>query len=218
VMSVLHQLLTGCAVLLTTICATAATPSQEELTASVIRIPPGKAAQYELQSALINAVPGDVIELAAGRYQFNTELNIACDSLTLRGAGDDATILSFRGQVAGSNGIVATGNGFVIENLAVEDTAGNAIKTLGARDVTFRSVRVEWTDGPQTTNGAYGIYPVECQNVLIEDCQSIGASDAGIYVGQSQDVVVRNCRATKNVAGIEIENTLRADVYDNEVC
>jgi parallel beta-helix repeat protein len=171
--------------------------------------------QFELQEALINAVPGDVIELKPGTYHFNTELNIACDNITLRGSGRDTTTLSFLNQSAGSSGIVATGNAFVIENLAVEDTVGNGIKVLGARDVTFRNVRVEWTGGPKSTNGAYGIYPVECQNVLIEKCVSIGASDAGIYVGQSQDVIVRGCEARKNVAGIEIENTLRADVYDN---
>ncbi len=176
---------------------------------------PGENVPYELQAALINAVPGDVIELSAGVFDFETELNIVCDNLTIRGAGRDRTILSFRGQVAGSSGIVATGNGFVIENLAVEDTVGNAIKVLGARDVTFRNVRVEWTAGPKSTNGAYGIYPVECQNVLIKDCVSIGASDAGIYVGQSQDVIVSGCYARQNVAGIEIENTLRADVFDN---
>jgi parallel beta-helix repeat protein len=42
-----------------------------------------------------------------------------------------------------------------------------------------------------------------------------GASDAGIYVGQSKTVVVRNNRAQGNVAGIEIENTTGADVYGN---
>ena len=176
---------------------------------------PGENVPYELQATLINAVPGDVIELRAGNYEFESELNIVCDNLTIRGAGRDKTVLSFRGQVAGSSGIVATGNAFVIENLAVEDTVGNAIKVLGAKDVTFRNVRVEWTAGPKSTNGAYGIYPVECQNVLIQDCVSIGASDAGIYVGQSQDVIVRGCYARHNVAGIEIENTLRADVFDN---
>jgi len=178
---------------------------------------PGETAQYELQAALINASPGDVIELQAGTYHFNTEINVVCDNVTIRGAGRDKTVLSFRDQAAGSSGIVATGNAFVIESLAVEDTVGNAIKVLGAQDVTFRDVRVEWTDGPKDTNGAYGIYPVECRNVLIENCVSIGASDAGIYVGQSQDVIVRGCFAKQNVAGIEIENTLRADVFDNTV-
>ena len=186
-----------------------------ELKPSVITIQPGAGAQYEFQSALINAVPGDVIKLASGTYHFDTELNVACDNITIRGDGHEKSILSFRQQTAGSSGIVGTGNAFVIQDLAVEDTAGNAIKILGARDVTFSGVRVEWTAGPQSTNGAYGIYPVECENVLIDRCISIGASDAGIYVGQSKDVVVRNCEARKNVAGIEIENTLRADVFDN---
>ena len=48
-------------------------------------IHPGKLAQFELQAALINATPGDVVELKAGTYHFNTELNVACDNVTIRG-------------------------------------------------------------------------------------------------------------------------------------
>ena len=44
---------------------------------------------------------------------------------------------------------------------------------------------------------------------------AIGAADAGIYVGQSRNVIVRDSRAEYNVAGIEIENTVGADVYNN---
>lgn len=186
-----------------------------DATPKVYSIAVGPQAQHELQSALVLAAPGDSIQLQAGVYQFDTELNITRSHLTIQGAGPDKTILSFKGQSAGGSGILGTGNAFTIQDLAVEDTSGNAIKILGARDVTFRRVRVEWTDGPKPTNGAYGLYPVECRNVLIEDCVAIGASDAGIYVGQSQGVIVRNCRAERNVAGIEIENSLRADVYDN---
>jgi len=76
-------------------------------------------------------------------------------------------------------------------------------------------LRTEWTGGPSTDNGAYGLYPVQTENVLLEGNVSIGASDAGIYVGQSRNVVVRKNRAERNVAGIEIENTIGADVYDN---
>jgi parallel beta-helix repeat protein len=42
-----------------------------------------------------------------------------------------------------------------------------------------------------------------------------GASDAGIYVGQSRNIIVRNSLAMYNVAGIEIENSYNADVYSN---
>jgi parallel beta-helix repeat protein len=57
---------------------------------------------------------------------------------------------------------------------------------------------------------------VQCKNVLIEDSASIGAADAGIYVGQSSNIVVRRNRAESNVAGIEIENSQFADVYENK--
>ena len=35
------------------------------------------------------------------------------------------------------------------------------------------------------------LYPVESTNVLIDGCVAIGASDAGIYVGQSQNIIVQ---------------------------
>src|SRR3546814_5024171 len=79
----------------------------------------------------------------------------------------------------------------------------------------MRRVRAEWTGGPSTDNGAYGLYPVQVDNVLIEDSVVKGASDAGIYVGQSTNIIVRNNRAEGNVAGIEIENSTGADVYGN---
>ena len=107
------------------------------------------------------------------------------------------------------------GNDFTIENLSIEDTKGDGLKINDGENITIRGVRVAWTGGPQTTNGAYGIYPVSSRNVLIEDSSSWGASDAGIYVGQSIGVIVRRCHAEQNVAGIEIENTISADVYDN---
>ena len=188
---------------------------EQGASADTFVIPPGPNVQFELQSRLIESMPGDVIQLEAGRYEFRGELNLVCRHVTIRGAGPDKTVLSFRDQQAGSDGLLATGDGFVIEDLAIENTAGNAIKVLGANGVTFRRVRVEWTEGSKSTNGAYGFYPVQCRNVLIEECVAIAAADAGIYVGQCQNVIVRRCRAERNVAGIEIENTFDADVYEN---
>jgi parallel beta-helix repeat protein len=78
-----------------------------------------------------------------------------------------------------------------------------------------RRVRAEWTNGPSADNGAYGIYPVQCNNVLIEDSIAKGASDTGIYVGQSTNIIIRRNHVESNVAGIEIENSIGADVHDN---
>ncbi|WP_417449130.1 parallel beta-helix domain-containing protein [Kordiimonas sp.] len=182
---------------------------------TVTHIEPGEGVQEALQEALIMAEPGSVIELAAGQYTFTGPLSLDVANITVRGAGMDATVLSFAGQTTGSEGLLITAGGAHIEGLAIEDTPGDGIKAKGVDQVTFKDVRVEWTRGPNAENGAYGLYPVESKNVLIDGCVVKGASDAGIYVGQSQHIIVRNSRAELNVAGIEIENSYFADVYNN---
>ncbi|HEX7813491.1 parallel beta-helix domain-containing protein [Dyella sp.] len=171
--------------------------------------------QARLQQQLLDARPGSVIDIPAGHYHLKRGLSLRTDGVTLRGAGADKTVLSFKGQVVGPEGLLVNASDFTIENLSLEDTKGDALKINQGRNITIRGVRVAWTDGPRTTNGAYGLYPVKTQNVLIEHSTVIGASDAGIYVGQSNNIVVRNNHAEQNVAGIEIENSVNADVYDN---
>lgn len=168
-----------------------------------------------LRLALETAQPGDVITIPAGRHAFGRSLILNTDGVTLRGAGMDESVLSFAGQIAGAEGLLVNASGFTIEDLAIEDTIGDALKINGGSDIVIRRVRTEWTRGPHPENGAYGIYPVLTENTLIEASVAIGASDAGIYVGQSRNVIVRNNRAEHNVAGIEIENTVGADVHDN---
>ena len=185
------------------------------MTPSVYTVQPGPHAQREFLGLLIQAIPGDVIELAAGKFDFDMDLELSTANITIRGQGMDKTILSFKNQHMGSKGIEATGDNFVIQDLAVEDTRGNAIKVVGAKNVTFRHVRTEWTGEPKTSNGAYGVYPVQCENVLIDGCIVRGAADAGVYVGQSRRIIVKNCNVHENVAGIEIENSFDADVFDN---
>lgn len=172
--------------------------------------------QQVLRERLLAAKPGEVIEIPAGRFAFDRGLGLRVDDVTLRGQGMDRTVLTFRGQKSGAEGLLVRANGFTLENLAIEDTKGDAVKVNEGERITFRNVRVEWTGGPKTTNGAYGLYPVRTRNVLIEGCVVSGASDAGIYVGQSSDIIVRRNLARDNVAGIEIENSTRADVYGNE--
>lgn len=167
------------------------------------------------RTRLLDAKDGDVIEVPAGRYTFDRSLTLRVDGVTIRGAGPDKSVLSFKGQKAGAEGLLVNASRFTLENIAIEDSKGDGLKVNEGEHITIRNVRVEWTGGPSTKNGAYGLYPVKTRNVLIENSVAIGASDAGIYVGQSRDVIVRNSRAEFNVAGIEIENTVNADVYDN---
>ena len=171
--------------------------------------------QTTLQEQLIDAKPGDVITIPAGVYALDRSLTLNVDGVTIRGEGHDKTILNWQNQKVGAEGMLVTASDFTLENLAIEDTTGDGLKVNGGTNIAIKGVRVEWTGGYSTDNGAYGLYPVQTENVLIEDSIAIGASDAGIYVGQSKNIIVRNNRAEYNVAGIEIENSVDADVYGN---
>jgi len=168
-----------------------------------------------LQKQLIQAKSGDVITIPAGVHEITRSLSLNVSGVTIAGEGIDTSILSFKNQVQGAEGLLVSANDFVIRDLAIEDTIGDALKINESNNVQVLRVRTEWTGGPLSTNGAYGIYPVQSNNVLIDGAVAIGASDAGIYVGQSSQIIVRNSRAEYNVAGIEIENSTFADVHDN---
>jgi len=189
--------------------------SSNAFSGAVIQLQPGPNMHARAQEAMIMAQPGTTIIFPAGKFQLEDELILTQSHVTLKGQGMDKTILNFKNQISGAQGILATGNAFTIEDMAIEDTSGDALKVTGADGVVIRRVRVEWTNGPSSKNGAYGLYPVQCKNVLIEDSVAIAAADAGIYVGQSSNIIVRRNLAKHNVAGIEIENSKYADVYDN---
>lgn len=169
----------------------------------------------KLQEELIAAKPGSVIELPEGKFQFDKTLSNNVNNLTIRGKGMNKTVLSFKGQKAGSAGMLVKANDFTIEDLAIEDAAGDGLKIEGATNITIRRVRVEWTGPLSEKNGPYGIYPVTSKNVLVEDSYVKGASDAGFYLGQSENAIMRRNKAEGNVAGMEVENCKNVDVYDN---
>jgi parallel beta-helix repeat protein len=174
--------------------------------------------QKRLQTKLITAKDGEVIDIEEGNFQLTASLSLDNKkNITIRGKGMEKTILSFKGQVEGAEGFkITNAQNITIENLTVQDTKGDGIKTQMVEGIVFKAVKTEWTGKPDKKNGGYGLYPVQCTKVVIDGCVAIGASDAGIYVGQSKDIIVKNSKAYHNVAGIEIENSLNADVFDNE--
>lgn len=185
--------------------------------AAEIAVEAGEGAAERLTEALITAEPGDTVRIGAGRFELTEGLSLDVDDVVVRGAGADQTVLSFKGQTGAGEGLLVTSDRVVLEDFAVEDAKGDGVKSKGSDQITFRKLRVEWTNGPDAKNGSYGVYPVSSKNVLIDGVTVKGASDAGIYVGQSDNIVVRNSRAEFNVAGIEIENSMKADVYKNVV-
>lgn len=179
--------------------------------------------QPEIQTAWqeqwIAAENGSTITLPEGTFYFTRTLSLeGKHDIHIKGAGIGKTILSFAGQIDGGEGVrITNGENIRLEGFTVLDSKGDGIKAQHVYNIQFLFVEAAWSGKPDKENGAYGLYPVQCQRVLMYECKASGASDAGLYVGQCEQVVVKRCTAERNVAGIEIENTTYADVVDNTV-
>lgn len=178
-------------------------------------IEPSDNDQTALQGALIDAAENSTICLGAGTFSFKTEVTITVTGVTLRGAGIDNTVLDFSDQDLGANGILVTADNATLELLKVVNSAGDGIRANDVTNITFRDLAVEWTADASLDNGAYGLYPVGCTGVTIQRSWVKGARDAGIYVGQSTNILVEDSEAYGNVAGFEIENSTGATVRRN---
>ena len=172
--------------------------------------------ESKIVEALLALEDSTIVLLKQGLYHFDNLSIAQLNHILIKGEGHDKTILDFSNQSQGGEGIRVTDvKGFTIEDMAIRDSKGDLIKINNSRDVAVRNLHATWKTA-DSTSGGYAIYPVLCKNVLIENCYTEGSSDAGIYVGQTDSAIVRNCKAAKNVAGCEIENTTNALVYNNE--
>jgi parallel beta-helix repeat protein len=173
-----------------------------------------------VQTALIEVASHSSVCLCPGTYHFKQQLSLTVPSVTVKGVGaaNTDTILDFATVTGTSNDtMLVTADGFTIENLTVKNTPGNGVVVRQSDSPTFRNLKVTWDDPDPAKHGAYAVYPAECANVLIEDCEVSGAADAAIYVGQGTGAIVRRNKAHDSVLGIELENTTDGEVYQNEV-
>ena len=176
----------------------------------------GPGDENKITEAFLSLKDSSSILLKAGIYKFDNLSIAQLKHILIRGEGYDRTILDFSAQSQGGEGIRVTDvKGFTIADMTIRDSKGDLVKINKCRDVIIRNLHATWKTA-DSSSGGYAIYPVLCKNILIENCYAEGSSDAGIYVGQSDSAIVKNCKAAKNVAGCEIENTTNAQVYDNE--
>lgn len=187
------------------------TNSCADVTGTCVEVSDGAA----LQTAVNTIEPNTTIILGAGEFAMTNSVTIRANGIQLIGQGIDESTLDFGDTSAQVNGVDVIGDDFVVQDLTVLDAPKDGIRVEDSDGVTFRRIRAAWTNVSDPANGAYGIYPVKSQHVLVEDSLAENASDAGLYVGQCQNVVVRNNTVRGNVAGLEIENTEYADVYGN---
>jgi len=178
----------------------------------------GPNAEDDAQTAMILMDDFDPLKFAAGVFDITGTLSmIDKQNVVIIGAGMNETILEFSNQATGTGaeGIkIDNVENAIIANLSVKNTVGDGIKVKDSKHFTFYQVNVEWDAEVSPDNGAYGLYPVLCEHVLIDGCRAKGAADAGLYIGQCTNAIVKNSIAEYNVAGIEIENTINAEVFN----
>ncbi|MBP0902576.1 parallel beta-helix domain-containing protein [Mariniflexile gromovii] len=174
--------------------------------------------ENEILSKFLLAKDSTVIELGAGHFTISQSLSLeGLNHVIIKGKGIDQTVLNFKGQSRGAEGIrVSNCTSITIQDLTVENAKGDNIKVMDTDGITIKNVESSWTGEVSEKNGAYAFYPVLCKNVVIDGCRSIGSSDAGIYVGQSINVTISNNLAFYNVAGIESENSKNVKIFGNK--
>lgn len=169
-----------------------------------------------IQVAVDMALPGDTILVEPGTYYETVYIDTS--NITVRGVVDGENRPWLDGENQRSDGFNTTGDDFLLEGFGLRGYIGNAVLTTGAERVVYRDLIIEGTYGDTDRATIYGLYPVECTDVLIENTVVSGIADAGIYVGQSRGpIIVRNNEVFENVTGIEIENSTFAEVHDNYV-
>ncbi|WP_394830185.1 right-handed parallel beta-helix repeat-containing protein [Pendulispora rubella] len=176
--------------------------------------------ELEIQNRIATVRSGESVKFGPGHFTFSNQIALPSNvsDIALLGSGRETTVLDFAGLTVASNDSVYAQyvQNLRIEGFAVKDPPGNGIKVLQGTNVTFRDLKTYWSSEDKAKHGGYGLYPVQSTHVLIEKSLVIGASDAGIYVGQSKNIVVQGNEAHGNVAGIELENCFNADVHDND--
>jgi parallel beta-helix repeat protein len=117
-----------------------------------------KDAQKKIQTQLIEAADGTTIEIPEGRFQFDASLSLdGKKNVIIKGAGIEKTILNFKDQLSGAEGIkITNASNITLQDLTVQDTKGDGIKAQLVEGITFKNVKAEWTTGGSSKNGGYG--------------------------------------------------------------
>jgi parallel beta-helix repeat protein len=165
-----------------------------------------------IQAAVDAAQPGDTILIPPGTYREN--IRIAKDNLSLRGSS---------GAVLDGTGLPDNVGIRVVPSASTSRINGFSLTGLQIQNYSHTGVFLSRVDnfkisqGRYFDNEEYAIFPVRSSNGCIELNQVSGSEDSGIYVGQSQDVVISRNHTTDCRVGFEIENSSGIDIEENKV-
>jgi parallel beta-helix repeat protein len=175
--------------------------------------------QTTVQAMFVEADDGDTLCFSPGTYELTDPLDLrGLKGITIKGTGASQTevVLDFSAQTSGAKGLnLVSMENLVVSNLSILDATGDNLFIESSTNVSIHKVRSGWVSRPIDARGRYALYPVSSTNVLVDQSEAFGSSDAGIYVGQVTNCVVRDSIAHDNVTGIEIENSTNCEVKGN---
>ena len=106
--------------------------------------------EEEILEAFILAKDSSTIQLPEGHFLFSQSLSLdGKKHLTIKGMGMDKTVLSFKGQEQGAEGIkISNSQNIILEDFSIEDAVGDNLK-----------IRMDFGPVLQPTN-----FPLSCVN------------------------------------------------------
>ena len=169
-----------------------------------------------IETAVNAAAPGAKLLIESGEYRERVTLEVEGLQLVGCGGATGNRPRLERPETCAlpedcARGIFAAGlSDLLFQSLEVVNWDDDGIFVSEATNVTFRDII-----GDGQLNSTYAVFPVTSDGVVVEGCDTRNVIDAAIYVGQSENILVRHNRVTGSVAGIEIENSAFADVHNN---
>ena len=193
-----------------------------------------------IRAALATAQPGDQIKVLPGIYKEGAPgdlnaLTVTMDGIELLGdsrSGNPVVLENAGGQSFGLWVSPANSTGAAAEADDEHPPCGfdgSRIHKFSIRGFTLRGfqkhgVHLACVDGfnisnnDSEDNAVYGLFPVVSSNGLLANNIVRGtALDAGIYVGQSDSVIIAGNRSENNLIGLEVENSRNCSVVNNEL-
>lgn len=173
-----------------------------------------------IQAAVDAASPGDTVLVPPGTYRESVLVDKS--EITIRGShGAVIDAEGFDNGIKVGTGRFSTGpDGFpVCPALALHDVTVLGLTVRNAEENGLLLLGVDGfrvSGGKYLDNEEYGIFPICSRNGLINFNRVEGTEDAGIYVGDDEDITVAWNHVTRCTIGIEIENSSQVVVRDNK--
>ncbi|HVL32549.1 MAG TPA: right-handed parallel beta-helix repeat-containing protein [Actinomycetota bacterium] len=147
-------------------------------------------------SAVKDASPGSIVEIAPGRYV--EDVLVRAPGLTIRGSGTSPSHVILEGASQRATAFRVTANLTRIENLTVQGFSSNGIIFEEVEGFAVTSVRA-------LDNGAYGVRAVGSRFGVLRNVRALRSAVAGISIASCKtcDVIIENSYASENYIGVQ---------------